>query len=196
MLPEGVVSFVLADSEYAKLAGIAGGDELLVGYAVRNERKANAAIATLGNSLSVGSYDSELFSRTFFSEAIRGFDLYLFVGILVGFVFLLSSFSILPFKQLMDAHEDEKRFEVLFKLGLDERDAGRISLIQVMPIYAHPLVLVSSHGIVALSLMGRVLGRDFSKPIAFTILCYSIIFASYGFITTGAYSKAIARRAS
>jgi putative ABC transport system permease protein len=182
MLPDAESTFVVTEADFQALAAAhPAAARRLVGISLADERNADAAVQALKTAL---GKTAELVSRTDFREIMRYMDLVLFIGILIGLVFLVSCCSILHFKQLMDAADDARRNEVLFKIGMSERDARSVVRLQVLPVYALPLGLASLHGAVALSVMGRVLETDFTLPIVCVILCFGAVFLAFGGLTT------------
>ncbi len=161
------------------------------GVSIADPRRGAAAAKALEATAGV----EDFLSVTRWLEIIRIYDLIFFVGLLIGLVFLFSSCSILHFKQLMDAADDERRHEILFKIGLSRADARRLARFKVLPTYALPLGLACLHSVVALSVMGRVMDERFGVQILCVVSAFALAFLAFGAMTTRATYALMTRHA-
>lgn len=182
MLGLGKINMVAPEREFEALAAAhPEATGVLRGLRLANEQRGAPAAKALEEALGEGS---EFFSMTFWHEMVKAYDMAFFVGILIGAVFLISSCSILHFKQLMNSADDSKRDEVLFKIGLSDSDARRLAFLRTFPTYALPLALACLHSVVALLVMGRVLEQDFRLQITCVVAAFSVLFIAAGALTT------------
>jgi len=135
-------------------------------------------------------------SRAFDVERLqRSNDLFLFIGVFIGLVFLASTGSVIHFKQVMEIGDDASRYAFLSTIGVEPGVLSRAVKAQVLATYAVPLALGVVHSVVALATMGRVFESDFSRPIALTIAGYCAVYlvlylASSRTAVRAAFSKA------
>lgn len=116
-------------------------------------------------------------SRAFDVETLqRSNDLFLFIGVFIGLVFLASTGSVIHFKQVMEIGDDAPRYAFLSTIGIEPGILSRAVKAQVLATYAVPLALGVIHSVVALATMGRVFQSDFSRPIALTIAGYCAVY--------------------
>lgn len=72
-----------------------------------------------------------------------------FVGIFLAVLFLMATVMIIYYKQMSEGYEDQKRFEILAKVGLTEKEAKRSIKRQVMILFFLPVAVAMLHIIVA-----------------------------------------------
>lgn len=111
---EKVLSFVAYDLEDGAYDGMALRKELtypdVTGYGDRRETRQR----------------SDFFLREYGRQLDNQTSAVIVAGALfVAAVFLLMALAILALKMLSDLTEDRRRYEVLFRLGADEREQGR-----------------------------------------------------------------------
>jgi putative ABC transport system permease protein len=190
----GMINMVAPESLFLQLAEAhPQAAAMLTGLSIANEKHGADAAKALERSL--GS-EADFFSRTFWIGIIKIYDMALFVGVLIGAVFLISSCSVLHFKQLMDAADDSQRHEILYKIGLSDRDARRIAFMQTIPMYALPLGMACLHSVVALSVMEKVLEDDFALQIWCVVAAFSAVFLAAGARTTRSCLELMKRSAA
>lgn len=84
--------------------------------------------------------------RTFFYNIYGGA---FFIGIFLAVLFLMATVLIIYYKQMSEGFEDQKRFEILAKVGLTQKEAKRTIKRQVMILFFLPVVVAIMHTIVA-----------------------------------------------
>ncbi|MDF2591437.1 MAG: transporter permease [Clostridia bacterium] len=130
------------------------------------------------------NYRSELMSS----------GLTIFVGAFLGLVFLLATGSIIFFKQLSEANEDKKRYNILRNIGFEKRDIKAIISRQMLFVFMLPLSVGIAHSIVAVSILKKVIGIDVFVPLTVTICAYTLIYMIYYFLTVNSYCKLVESR--
>ena len=73
-----------------------------------------------------------------------------FLGLYIGFVFLVSCGAILSLKCLSESVDGQERYKVLRKIGVDERVISKSLLIQTGVCFFAPLSLAIIHSIVGM----------------------------------------------
>ncbi|MCM1991832.1 ABC transporter permease [Oceanirhabdus seepicola] len=126
------------------------------------------------------------------SEVERSYTVsatYSFVALYLGIIFLIICCTVLALQQLMDSSEHKYRFDILRKLGMENRDINILVLKQVGIYFAIPLILPIIHIVVFSEILSKAyfsfiltenaVGKGFL--ISFGLFCF--IYVSY-FIAT------------
>ena len=82
---------------------------------------------------------------------------FLFLGIFLGFVFLMATTLIIYYKQVSEGYEDKVRFEIMQKVGMDHQTVKKSINSQVLMIFFLPLVVASIHTAFAFPIVSRLL---------------------------------------
>ncbi|MBR4289697.1 MAG: ABC transporter permease [Oscillospiraceae bacterium] len=94
------------------------------------------------NNLSYIHYDSRAYERDSFTGTFSG----LFVlGLVLSVVFLFAAVLIIYYKQITEGYEDQKRFEVMQKVGMTKRDIRQSINSQMLTVFFLPLVMAGIH---------------------------------------------------
>ncbi len=116
------------------------------------------------------------------------------LGLYLGFIFLIASGAVLALRQLTDSVDSIPRYEILRKIGADEKDINRSLLIQTGVFFLLPLALAAIHsvfGIKYASAFIALIGRDgLPSAIASAAALILLIYGGY-FAITYNRSKAI-----
>ena len=70
---------------------------------------------------------------------------FLFLGILLGGIFLLATALILYYKQVSEGYEDRGRFEIMRKVGLSQREVRASIRSQVLLVFFLPIAAAAVH---------------------------------------------------
>lgn len=159
------------------------------GYMVENERNSKALtkeiIRTIPDDVKF-NYEAENLNVIIFSSMIS------FIGIFVGLIFLCASGSIIYFKQLTEATDDKKRYDVLKKIGIGNSEIKKSIHKQVFTSFASPLFIGMFHSLVAFAFLSSALsGMDVAMPAIVTLVFYILIYTVYYFLTVNSYIKII-----
>lgn len=122
---------------------------------------------------------------------------YIFIGAFLGVLFVVSTGSIMYYKQLTEAYEDRNRYSVLSKIGLTKRENLRIIAKQLGFIFAIPLLFGILHSIFPLiayinycsGSVGQV------KMILITMGVYTVIYLCFYLLSVKSYMKVITKNA-
>lgn len=114
------------------------------------------------------------------------------LGVYLGTVLLMISFTVLALQQLIDSIEHKSRFDILKKLGIEEKEVNKIIFKQILFYFVLPIIVSTVEFIVFiyyymnifLNQMNVYIGDEafiFNIGVAFFIII--IIYASY-FLST------------
>lgn len=82
---------------------------------------------------------------------------FLFIGLLLGSVFLFATILIIYYKQLSEGYEDKERFNIMKKVGMEDKEIRKIIKKQVSIVFLSPVVLASIHLFFAYPMIKKIL---------------------------------------
>ncbi|MCI9150442.1 MAG: FtsX-like permease family protein [Lachnospiraceae bacterium] len=68
-----------------------------------------------------------------------------FLGVLLGLVFTIAAVLIIYYKQVSEGYEDQKRFAIMQKVGMTDREIRKSINSQVLTVFFLPLILAGIH---------------------------------------------------
>lgn len=121
-----------------------------------------------------------------------------FVGLFLAVLFLMSTVLIIYYKQMSEGFEDKKRYEILKKVGLTDKEVRVTIKRQVMILFFLPVLTAIIHMLVAskiVRLFLRVIllinGVTFNMSIGAVAFVFLIIYALVYKITSNAYYQIV-----
>ena len=75
----------------------------------------------------------------------------------LGLLFLLGTVLIIYFKQISEGYDDQKRYEIMQKVGLSEREVRRSVHSQILLVFFLPLVTAMIHVFGAFHMITKML---------------------------------------
>ena len=119
-----------------------------------------------------------------------------FIGLYLGIIFLISCAAILALKELSESSDNFIRFEMLRKIGVDEKDLNKALFRQIEIFFMFPLLIAIIHSIFGIKFSNYILktsGVSFDlNSIIMTAVFIVIIYGGY-FVVTYFCSKNIIR---
>ncbi len=119
-----------------------------------------------------------------------------FIGLYLGIIFLISCATILALKELSESSDNFIRFEMLRKIGVDEKDLNKALFRQIGIFFMFPLLIAIIHSIFGIKFSNYILkavGVSFDlNSIIMTAVFIVIIYGGY-FVVTYFSSKNIIR---
>lgn len=100
------------------------------------------------------SCDSRELSRESFYMLYGGF---LFIGIYLGFMFLMVTVLIIYYKQISEGYDDRERYQIMQQVGMDKREVKRSIRSQVLLVFFLPLAAAVLHITVAFKVITKLL---------------------------------------
>lgn len=119
----------------------------------------NSIYAYLSDELGYKFYDE--FQISCLEETRQGWNIayggLLFLGIFVGFLFIIAMILIIYFKQVSEGYEDKDRFNILQKVGMDKDEVKatinkQIKLVFIMPVAGAIIHLAFAYHLLSLIL--------------------------------------------
>ena len=106
-----------------------------------------------------------------------------FAGLYLGLMFLLISMTLLALKQLTDAAEHKGRYDILMKLGADERRIRGSVFKQVLLYFMAPLLLAVVNGAIGVAIIVRYFlsagGYNVAAVVAVTAAILIVFYVLY-----------------
>ena len=201
-----------AAAAYSDLADFQG-DKLVTfsrvyGYDIPCDYEEQEKIAEvyIDNLLNV-KYNKELINcffecssieRTEFIELFGGL---FFLGILLGIVFIFAAVLIIYYKQVSEGYEDQSRFEIMQKVGMNKTEIKKSINSQVLTVFFIPLAMSAIHLIFAMPLIYQILimlsGTTTITLILTTLACFAVFALLYVIvyvITSKAYYQIVSSK--
>ena len=149
------------------------------------------------NGTSNGGYNESMTTRIETANNAIGIGaIVTFLGLYIGFIFLVSCGAILALKELSESADSLPRYTMLRKLGVEEKEITKSIFRQSGIFFLLPLLLACLHAYVGMR-FGRfglelLITGDYIKPVLFTAALVVLIYGGY-FLLTFLGSKAVTR---
>ena len=145
--------------------------------------------------------DTPYFFESSLNSLSEFYNLYgslFYLGISLSIAFVIATVCIMYYKQVVEGYEDQKRFAIMKKLGLDDRQIRKSINSQLLTVFFLPLVGALSHLIFAHPMIEKLLSLFMISDIRLffitSILCYvcfSIIYFVIYKLTSNVYYKIV-----
>lgn len=127
-------------------------------------------------------------SKVDISEASIGIGaLVTFLGLYLGIVFLIASVAILALKELTESADNKERYNMLRKLGADEKMINKSLFRQIAIFFMFPLLIAIIHSIFGITFCSYIIetfGNEQLLPsIIMTAIFIVVIYGGYFLIT-------------
>lgn len=98
-------------------------------------------------------------SRQAGTESFFGFyGCLFFIGMYLGFMFLVATVLIIYYKQISEGLDDRERYVIMQKVGMDKREIRRAIRSQILIVFFLPLLFSILHIMVAFNVIIKLLG--------------------------------------
>lgn len=136
----------------------------------------------------------------YLEDAYELYGGFVFLGTIIAIIFLISTILISYYKQISEGFEDRKKFEIMKKIGLEDKLIKKTSASQISYLFGAPLAFAIINSLVASKIVYQLLalfgvmtfmqyGRYFFIMIGVFVVIYYIIFR----ITNRAYYRIVSR---
>ena len=110
-----------------------------------------------------------------------------FLGLYLGIIFLISCAAILALKELSESSDNSEKFNMLRKIGVDEKDLNKALFRQIGVFFIFPLALAIIHSIFGLMFCNNIIktaGVSFNlQSIIITAIFIVLIYGGYFLVT-------------
>ena len=125
----------------------------------------------------------------------------LFIGIFLGSLFLMGTAMIIYYKQISEGYEDQKRFEIMQKVGLSRREVRSSVRRQILMVFFLPLLMAMLHITMAFPMIRRLLllfgmtnTKLFIGCTAGTVLIFAVAYGLIYLMTARSYYHIVERK--
>ncbi len=120
----------------------------------------------------------------------------LFLGILLGGMFLMGTAMIIYYKQMSEGYEDKGRFEIMRKVGMSKKEVKSSIRRQILMVFFLPLIMAVVHISMAfpmikrlLMLLGMMNTKLYMICTCVTILMFAMVYGVIYWITARSYYR-------
>ncbi|AVK82249.1 ABC transporter permease [Lysinibacillus sp. B2A1] len=186
---------------------IAAGTVLVVNdqeFAETNAEEVKMQVVGLDNDLKQQTISQDIFKQLSkeqqesfssvpqsYEDSLATVGALLFVGSFLGLVFLAATGSIIYFKILTEAEEDQAKYAILNKIGVNSKQILKTVAGQVAVIFSAPLIVGIVHSAFALLAFSQLFGMNITKPVILWMVAYSAIYFIYYIFTVRAFYKIV-----
>ena len=123
---------------------------------------------------------------------------FLFLGIVLGVIFLMATVLIIYYKQVSEGYEDQGRFEIMRKVGLSQREVKASIRSQVLIVFFLPIAVAAVHLLFDFNLVARMLTMFGVRNVLTVVLCtggtllaFLAVYAAVYLLTARTYYKIV-----
>ena len=107
---------------------------------------------------------------------------FLFLGVLIGIIFLTGTVLITYYKQISEGYEDREKYQIMKKLGLSDDLIRKTTASQIGWMFYAPLIVATIHCVVASKIIFRLLGLFGVGDVSLYVICLVSVIAIFAFI--------------
>ncbi|MFJ5563330.1 FtsX-like permease family protein [Lysinibacillus xylanilyticus] len=182
--------FVVPDALFEKLATHSGTSEWHKQTSIKIKNKSDSALAeklymqTNGEKY-IESYEEQRKGN------IETLGITIFTAAFLGLAFLMTTGSILYFKQMSEAEEERGSYTILRKIGFAEKDIMKGIYMKQAFNFGVPLIIGLLHSYFAVNSGWFLFGSELTAPLWIAMSCYIALYAIFAVLSVGYYKKVI-----
>jgi len=134
------------------------------------------------------SQDSQ---ESYRQSTLELFGLVIFITGFLGLAFLMTTGSILYFKQMTEAEEERASYTVLRKIGFSKKDLMKGIYMKQVFNFGVPLVIGLAHSYFAVKSGWMMFGTELVTPLLITMGVYVILYSIFALLSVGYYRKVV-----
>ena len=139
---------------------------------------------TINNHFNKLSYNTKI---DIYAASIGLGAMVTFVGLYLGIIFLISSAAILALKELSESTDNKERFNMLRKIGTDEKMINKALFNQIAVFFLFPLLLAIIHSIFGIEFANYILKTMGTESLLSSIILTAaflvVIYGGYFLVT-------------
>lgn len=140
------------------------------------------------------------YADKYLEDAYELYGGFIFLGTIIAIIFLISTILISYYKQISEGFEDRRKYEIMKKIGLEDKLIKKTSASQITYLFGAPLAFAIINSLVASKIVYQLLalfgvmtfmqyGKYFFIMIGVFVIIYYIIFR----VTNRAYYRIVSR---
>ncbi len=126
-----------------------------------------------------------------YKEVLQMTGLLIFIAAFLGLVFLISTGSILYFKQMTEAEQEKQSFKTLRQLGFDVDMIMKGIIRKQAIVFLLPLSIGMLHSIFAIKAASFMIRSDTTFPASIAMAIYTVIYFVFALFTIGYYRNIV-----
>ncbi|MFF5819436.1 FtsX-like permease family protein [Lysinibacillus capsici] len=124
-------------------------------------------------------------------DNIESLGLTIFTTAFLGLAFLMTTGSILYFKQMSEAEEERDSYTILRKIGFAEKDIMKGIYMKQAFNFGVPLVIGLLHSYFAVKSGWFLFGTELTAPLWIAMCCYIALYTIFAILSVGYYKKVV-----
>ncbi|MFA9456591.1 FtsX-like permease family protein [Halalkalibacter sp. AB-rgal2] len=124
-------------------------------------------------------------------EAFQFFGVLIFITAFLGFVFLISTGSILYFKQMTEAEQERRYYKTLRQLGFNVNDILKGIVLKQLFVFIIPLLIGISHAVFAIRVASILVISSILVPTLVGIVLYAMVYLLFALFTVSYYRQIV-----
>ncbi|MDQ0271266.1 FtsX-like permease family protein [Cytobacillus purgationiresistens] len=133
---------------------------------------------------------------TQYKVVLQTTGLLIFIAAFLGLVFLISTGSILYFKQMTEAEQEKQSFKTLRQLGFDVDMIMKGIIRKQAIVFLLPLSIGMLHSIFAIEAASFMIRSDTTFPASIAMAIYTVIYLVFALFTIGYYRNIVKKAMS
>lgn len=117
-----------------------------------------------------------------YSEMLSMIGGFLFLGILLGMVFVFATAIVIYYKQISEGYEDRHRFQIMQKVGMSEKEIKKTIKTQILLVFFLPLIMAVIHLAAAFRILSLLLSLFFLPNNMLFLICAVISVIVFGVV--------------
>jgi len=165
------------EKEYVVLLEYDAENEQIKQFEERMNKEIDVVVSNLSenNTESNGGYHYSFNSkRELYESMYQMVGGFLFLGIMLGFVFVFATAIIIYYKQVSEGYEDRHRYEIMLKVGMSEKEVRKSIRTQIILVFFLPLIVATIHLAAAFKPLNHLLAIFFLPNSSLFLLCTCI----------------------
>lgn len=160
-------------------------------------RAVNEKVQQVSESLNIQDYECD--ARAESEDRMYGLTGgLLFLAVIISIVLVFMATLIMYYKQISEGYEDQKRFQIMQKIGMTRREIRRSINSQMLTVFYFPLLIAGIHLIFLLPIlhqfMKTIMLNNWILLVKVTIVSYilfAIVYSLVYLLTTRTYSRIV-----
>ncbi len=204
--PAHVCGDALKEADHGELVWATGEEKTLpnvyVGFNVKNGEVPSEFYDSIWEVTSSDSVQFRVASdveRTECSDELYGmYGGFFFIGLLLGFLFLMATALIIYYKQVSEGYEDAEGFKIMQQVGMSESEVKSSVHSQILTVFFLPILAAAVHISFAFPMITKLFKLFYMTNIALfawcvlgALLMFAAIYAAIYALTAKAYYRIV-----
>lgn len=165
----------------------------LSGSRTNRIKTAQSLTGYLQKNFETATMESRELSRDSFYNFYGSF---LFMGIVLGIIFLMATALIIYYKQISEGYDDRERYQIMLKVGMSKKEVKQSIQSQVLLVFFLPLIVAVIHLAFAFRIITKMLSilnltniPLFTLYTVGTVIVFAIVYAIIYGVTAREYYR-------